>query len=749
MFDFVASPPSREVRVYLRLLFDFAATSRLYDVPFQSDRKSRHFEDVIPVGSEVTAGARWPVNVNCGRSSRLSYGWQHRLVRYQNLHLSSSLPHLSSTTQSVLPWESSSCESPLRKLEAALEENCVDDTWEVFCSYKCLHGFPKQAVVNKMISLMTRSLSSHWLLKAYHLVLLVLSKSPHLLDYDSLTRLALILARSQMPVPASTIMRIALDRFKFPSFDVLSTLLFHLVKSDIGAYLASNILIEICERSLHKKPHTKNSKQLNQNVTIFNLVLNACLNFESFQKALLILKFMSLIGVAVDANSIIIFAQIYEKLGHRDELMRLKVHVDSVVSMALSHHYCQFYDSLLRLHFRYNDLGPAMELMLDLYDQSKAFQCADSLNRLKNGLRKPCLLQIGSGNLTTGYKVVLEPDRLRSDFILDSQGQPTLVLFSDGKLAPSTKALAKLINGFVKERRFGEISKFLIGIENKINSKERSFSTLVLAACIQVGLLETAHDVLDDLESVGIYVDASLYKSLFQAYWKGNLFGESKVLLKQMRKIGLFVNLSDEDAANSCLSGDCTIKPLRSKGKFSENKSCLAGHLNKEIREGDLVSPLVYEFNSTILFFCKANMMEDAIRTLKRMQQKNIQPTTQTFSYLLNGYSSLKMYRQITMLWGEIKRRLEDGVLSVDRDLLDCLLMNFLRGGYFERVMDIVSYITRHNMFADKWKFKEEFLKFHKDLYRNLKAAHAKTDAQRKRLEHVQAFRKWVNIVRI
>ncbi|PKU81575.1 pentatricopeptide repeat-containing protein At4g17616 isoform X2 [Dendrobium catenatum] len=690
-------------------------------------------------GSHASATS-W-INVSCGRSSILSYGWQHRLVRYRNLHLSSSLPHLSSTTQSVLPWESSSCESPLRKLEAALEENCVDDAWEFFCSYKCLHGFPKQVVVKKMISLMTRSVSSHWLLKAYHLVLLVLSKSPYLLDYDSLTRLALILARSQMPVPASTIIRIALDRFKFPSFDVLSTLLFHLVKSDIGAYLASNILIEICERSLHKK--------LVLNVTIFNLVLNACLKFESFQKALLIIKCMSLIGVAVDANSIIIFAQIYEKLGLRDELMRLKVHVDSVLSMALSRHYCQFYDSLLSLHFRYNDLGLAMELMLDLYDQSKDFQCVDSLNTLKNELRKPFLLQIGSGNLTTGYKVVLEPDRLRTDFIVDSQGQSTLVLFSDGKLTPSTKALAKLISGFVKERRFDEISKFLIGIEGKINSKERSFSTLVLAACIQVGLLETAHDVLDDLESVGIYVDPSLYKSLFQAYWKENLFGESKVLLKQMRKIGLFENLSDEDAAHSCLSGDCTVKPLRCKGDFSENKSCLAGHLSKEIREGDLVCPLVYEFNSTILFFCKANMMEDAIRTLKKMQQKNIQPTTQTFSYLLNGYSSLKMYRQITILWGEIKRRLEDGVLSVDRDLLDCLLMNFLRGGYFERVMDIVSYITRYNMFADKWKFKEEFLKLHKDLYRNLKAVHAKTDAQRKRLEHVQAFRKWVNIVRM
>ncbi|XP_020586245.1 pentatricopeptide repeat-containing protein At4g17616 [Phalaenopsis equestris] len=690
--------------------------------------------------------------VNSGRSSSsiLSHGWHHEFGRYQKLNFSSNISHISGTTQSVLSWESSLCESPLRKLEAALEENSVDDAWEVFCSYKSLHGFPKQVLVKKMINLMTCSLSSHWLLKAYQLVLLVLYKSPHLLDYDSLTRLALVLARSQMPVPASTIMRISLDRFKFPSFNLVSTLFYHLVKSDIGSYLASNILIEICEQCLHKKADTKNSKQLkliNQSITMFNLVLNSCSKFESFEKALLIIKFMSQIGVAADANSIIIFGRIYEKLGQHDELMRLKAHVDSVVYVGLSRHYAQFYDSLLNLLFRCNDLNTAMEVMLDLYGRPKSFQCGDGLNALKNGLRKPCVLQIGSNNLAMGYKIVIEPDHLGSDFILDPSDPSTLVLFYDGKVAPSTMALSKLINGFVKERRVGEISKFLIEMEKKLDSKDASFSTFVLAACMKLGWLETVHDVLDDLESVGISVEAILYKSLFQAYRKKNLIGESKVVLKQMRKIGLFANLSDEDAVSSCLSGDFSIKPLENKQYFVGNISCFVGHLSRESRDKDSISPLVYDFNSTILFFCKANMMEDAIKTLKRMQQKNIHPTIQTFSYLLNGYSSLKMYRQITILWGEIKRRFEDGVLSVHQDFLDCLLMNFLRGGYFERVMEIVNYMIRHNIFADKWKYKEEFLRLHKDLYRNLKAANAKTDAQRNRLEHVQAFRKWANIV--
>ncbi|OAY76893.1 Pentatricopeptide repeat-containing protein [Ananas comosus] len=87
---------------------------------------------------------------------------------------------------------------------------------------------------------------------------------------------------------------------------------------------------------------------------------------------------------------------------------------------------------------------------------------------------------------------------------------------------------------------------------------------------------------------------------------------------------------------------------------------------------------------------------------------------------------------------------MEDKDLAADRDLLDCLLLNFLKGGYFERVMEIISYMSKYNNFFDKWKYKKEYMKFHKNLYRNLRASEAKTEAQSKRLEHVRAFRKWL-----
>jgi hypothetical protein len=54
----------------------------------------------------------------------------------------------------------------------------------------------------------------------------------------------------------------------------------------------------------------------------------------------------------------------------------------------------------------------------------------------------------------------------------------------------------------------------------------------------------------------------------------------------------------------------------------------------------------------------------------------------------------MDMHREITMLWGEIKHRLEYRELDFDRDLLDCLVLNSLKGGYFSRSLVTCQNIT-------------------------------------------------------
>nr|CAD1818922.1 unnamed protein product [Ananas comosus var. bracteatus] len=172
---------------------------------------------------------------------------------------------------------------------------------------------------------------------------------------------------------------------------------------------------------------------------------------------------------------------------------------------------------------------------------------------------------------------------------------------------------------------------------------------------------------------------ANTYALLLQAYCEDNKLEESKKHSKQIEKAGLL----GTDVNVTCAS--------------LETKSHLGEFLEKEIREEQVGSQLIYELNNSILFFCQAKMVEDAMRTFRSMRKRNTRPTMQTFKYLLDGYSSLESYRAITILWGEIKREMEDKDLAADRDLLDCLLLNFLKGGYFERVMEIISYMSKCN----------------------------------------------------
>lgn len=659
-------------------------------------------------------------------------------------------PRLCTSAQANFPWGSSSYEKLLSKLETSLEDNRVDEAWEAFNNFKCLFGFPTQQLVSKLIISCSYTPGVHWLRKAYDLVIVVLEEKPNLLRHETLARVALSLARAQLPVPASKILRVVLEKYSvIPSSDIWSTLFSHLVKTKVGSHLASEILIEICGRYLHRivadGKGSRQGKLVIPSAAMFNLVLDSCARFGSVLKAQQIVQLMSCTGVVADANSIVAFARIYEMIGQRDELKKLKGHIDDAPAI-LKCHFRQFYDCLLSLHFKYNDLDAAAELLLDLYRCSKSLHSSNALSIESNTPRKPCVFQIGSSNLKTGYKIMVDLEKLPTDFVFDAQSRSGLVLFMDGKLFPTDKAMAKIIYGYVKEGKSRKLSNLLVNMEKETKQREPSLSSDVIDSCIQLGWFEIAHDILDDLESANVTIRTSSYTSLLQAYCRENMLEESKVLLKQIRRVGHFVNLSDEDVISSFLFEDGTSGRPDTRITASDKSSCLVGFLDRETRKGEPSCPLIYELNASILFFCKAKMMEDALKTYKLMEERNVQPTVLTFSHLVNGYASLKAYRQITILWGVIRKRLEDTVLPADRDLLECLLLNFLRGGYFERVMEIVNFMLKYKMYTDKWKYKREFLKFHKGLYRNLKQSDARTDAQSKRLEQVRAFRRWVGI---
>ncbi|XP_061358945.1 pentatricopeptide repeat-containing protein At4g17616 [Gastrolobium bilobum] len=634
-----------------------------------------------------------------------------------------------------LPWERSTQEILLGKLKSALRNRQVHEAWEFFQDFRSLYGYPDVHLVNQLIVQLSYSSNHVWMRKTCDLALQIVKEKSGLLHVDTLSKLALSLARLQMPSPASVLLRLMLNKGCVPPMHLLSLVVFHIVKTEIGTHLASNYLSQVCDfyNCLNdKKAH--HAVAVKPDTLIFNLVLDACVRFNLSLKGLCLIELMLLNGVVADAHSIVLISQILEINGLRDEMNELKDHID-VVPAAYVRDYRQFYDSLLSLHFKFDDIDAAAKLVLDM---NSLHHCHIDKEYRKH-LQKPCFIAIGSPNLKTALKIHIEPELLQRDSVLKMESRQGLILYRGGKLVLSNRGLAKFISGYKKDGRISELSKLLISIqEEQYSVVGSSLCSDVIGACIQLGWLESAHDILDDVEATGSPMGWDTYMLLLSAYQKGGMKREAKALLKQMKKVGLDKDLSDDAIDKQILY----VETSNSLGK-----SDLAVTLAQILKDEDeIVFPLVYNFNTSIFFFCKARMMEDALKAYRRMREMKIQPTSQTFAYLMCGYSSLGMYREITFLWGDIKRFIKSGNLVGDRDLYELLLLNFLRGGYFERVMEVIGHMRDHNMYSDKWMYKSEFLRLHKNLYRSLKASNTRTEAQSRRLEHVQEFRKWVGI---
>ncbi|KAI7988792.1 Pentatricopeptide repeat-containing protein [Camellia lanceoleosa] len=205
----------------------------------------------------------------------------------------------------------------------------------------------------------------------------------------------------------------------------------HIVKTQVGTYLASNILIELCDLFQHSSANRSTStKLIKPHTMIFNLVLDACVRFGSSFKGQQIIELMAQAGVIADTHTIVIISRIHQMNGQRDELKKFKDHIDQV-SVPLFHHYRQFYDSLLSLHFKFNDVG----LILDIC------RCDEFLHskKYRKDPQKPCLVPIGSHNLRAGLKIQILPELLQKDSILKWKLKRSFSYIRVGKLSLATK----------------------------------------------------------------------------------------------------------------------------------------------------------------------------------------------------------------------------------------------------------------------------------------------------------------------
>ncbi|KAK1313714.1 Pentatricopeptide repeat-containing protein [Acorus calamus] len=68
---------------------------------------------------------------------------------------------------------------------------------------------------------------------------------------------------------------------------------------------------------------------------------------------------------------------------------------------------------------------------------------------------------------------------------------------------------------------------------------ENSAVVQIINACISLGWLERAHDLLDEMKFSRVRIGGSIYSTLLKAYCKANRPREITALLKEAQKAGI------------------------------------------------------------------------------------------------------------------------------------------------------------------------------------------------------------------
>lgn len=685
------------------------------------------------------------------------------------------------------------------ELENAILESRLSDAWSLYQQHRLMEGFPRKSIVNKLTMALTESLDVQWLEKAYSLFEDAFERhKQNLFEKETLIYLNLGLARCGLPVPASTLLRKLIEMEEFPPVGAWSAILAYMTQTSAGAYLAAELVLEIgyLFQDGRVDPRKKSNEPIlamKPNTTSFNVVLAGCLLFGTTRKAEQLLDMMPHIKLKADTTLLIIMAHIYERNGRREELKKLKRQMDESHNVS-DIQFRQFYNCLLSSHLKFGDLEAASQMVLEMLLKARKAQNCIGLSTLifetagkgnilspghvyvdgLNHKKQDCVLTPISPLPTSARenfcrdrkfsKLEAEAKQLLDGLIVKLQRQIELVTTEHGILLPTERLYVKLVKAFLEAGRIKDLVEFLICVEKEDSplSADNSALVHVINTCISLGWLDQAHDLLDEMRLAGIRTGSAVYSNLLKAYVKENRVGEITSLLRDARKAGV-----QHDA--SCYNALIESRVLQTdtQGALSLFKEMKVERINKssdreldgedgepglmvnllrEMKAGQKVEYGVHDWNNMIHFFCKKKLIQDAEKAYKKMRSLGHAPNAQTFHSLVMCYAAMGgKYTEVAELWGQMKSISHASGMKLDQELLDAVLYTFARGGFFSRANEVIEMLEKENMFVDKYKYRNLFLKYHKTMYKG-KAPKFQTESQMTKREAALNFKKWVGL---
>ncbi|GKB15044.1 pentatricopeptide repeat-containing protein [Tanacetum coccineum] len=597
-------------------------------------------------------------------------------------------------------------------IQSHLQQNNLNEAWKTFKTISSSSKSKSSSLVlsKNVVNLLIIKLclvknDTHNLKRAFASLMFVLENDPFLLDYKTvevfLTSVKVSCGSTNVGAPAFALVKCMFKNRFFVPFSIWGDLLVE-ISRETGRFLDFfEVFNENCRVAKEEKIEV-----LKPSLGACNAALEGCCyEIESVTDAQKVIEIMSVLGVRPDETSFGCLAYLYAVKGLKNKIVELE-------------------DLVCR--FGFSDKNVFFSKLVSGYVKSSNFESV-------------------SGTVLTNLRE------------LDGKG-----------LNYSQETYGEIVKGYIDHGSIKNLASLILEaqkLESKTVLVENSVGYGIVNACVNLGLLEKAHGVLDEMNAQGGSVGLGVYVSILKAYGKEQRTAEAAQLVSEMCSLGLELDVSSFDtlidvsmSSQDFQSAFSLFRDMREAripelmgsyltimtGLTENHRPELMAAFLDEVVEDPRVKIGTHDWNSIIHAFCKAGRLEDARRTFRRMVFLQFEPSEQTYLSLVNGYMNAGNYFSVLMMWNDVKKRaLFDGEKSfkLDHGLVDAFLYALVKGGFFDAVMQVVEKSQEMKIFVDKWRYKQAFMETHKKL---------KVSKLRKRsikkMEALIAFKNWAGL---
>ncbi|KAL5723171.1 hypothetical protein ACHQM5_006596 [Ranunculus cassubicifolius] len=586
-------------------------------------------------------------------------------------------------------------------LQSSLDTHNTDEAWKSFKILTSTSNFPSKDLSNLLITHLTSLKDVHNLKRAFASVVYLLEKNPSLVDSRTIEKVLFAMREVKTAAAAFALVKCMFKNRFFVEFSVWGNVLIEISKESGNFVSFLRVFNENCKIAKEER-----LEFMKPDLGACNAALEGCcVVLESVGDTESVVETMSVLGVCPDESSFGFLAYLYALKGLEEKIVELERLMDGF--------------GILSKRVFYS-------------------------------------------NLTSGYMKSGNLQRVK-DIILRSLRD------GDGKsLGFSEETYSVVVKGFLQSGNVKNLAELIIESQKLESPSIEIHSSVgfgIIDACVNLGLLDKAHSILDQMNADGGFVGLGVYTSILKAYCKEQRTSEATQLVMDISASGLQLDAGSYDTLiEASMSNqdfqsafslfrdmreakipDLQMSYLTIMTGLTENHrpELMAAFLD-EVVEDPRVEAGTHDWNSIIHAFCKMGRLEDARRTLRRMVFLRFEPNGQTYLSLINGYMVAEKYFSVLILWTEVRKRISmdsDKGFKLDHSLVDAFLYALVKGGFFDAVMQVADKAQEMKVFVDKWRYKQAFMETHK----KLKVAKLRKRSYKK-MEALVAFKNWAGL---